>query len=95
VSDLSQSRWLSFPVVLVGSYLLAAATAVVLAVTWIEEVLWVGGTVFLAWLALIVWSFTRFGARSAWMFVGFLLVNPVTLFLGGATYACAAKAACL
>ena len=95
MSELSQPRRPSFAVVLVGSYALAAATAVILSATWIEEVLWVGGAVFLAWLAMIGWAFFQFGARAAWTLLGFLLVNPATLFFGGLTYACAVKAACL
>ncbi|WP_292107710.1 hypothetical protein [Brevundimonas sp.] len=95
MSDLSQPRRPTFAVVVVGSYVLAAATAVIVSAAWIEEMLWIGGAVFLAWLAMIGWAFSRFGGRAAWMLLGFLFVNPVTLFFGGLTYACAVKAACL
>ena len=95
MSGVSQHRRPSFALVLVGSYALAAATAVIISVTWIEGLLWVGGAVFLAWVAMIAWAFSRYAAKANWMFLGFLLVNPVTLFFGGVTYACAVKAACL
>jgi hypothetical protein len=95
VSELVEVRRPPFALVLLGSYALAAATAIILAATWIEEILWVGGIVFLAWLGMIAWAFSLFGPRAAWTLLGFLLVNPATLFFGGLTYACAVKAACL
>jgi hypothetical protein len=95
VSGLSQARQPSFAIVLVGSYVLAAAAAAIISTTWIEGTLWLGGAAFLVWLAMIGWAFSRFGVRAAWTLLGFLLVNPVTLFFGGVTYACAVKAACL
>ena len=94
MSDIAEPSRLSFGMVLVGSYALAAATAAIVSVTWIEEVLWVGGLAFLGWVAMIFWAFSKFGGRAAWTLLGILLVNPVTLFAGGLTYACAAKAAC-
>lgn len=91
----SGSRQPSFALVLLGSYALAVATALIVSVTWIEGFVWAGGVVFVAWSALVSWAFSRFGARAAWALLGLLVVNPLAVFAAGLTYACAAKAACL
>lgn len=85
----------SFALVLIGSYALAVAAAFAVSATWIEGFVWVGGVVTIGWLALVVWAFARYGARASWALLGLLALNPVTLFVGGLTYTCAAKAACL
>lgn len=95
MQDLLGSRQPSFALVLLGSYALAVATALIVSVSWIEGFVWMGGIVSIAWLALVFWAFSRFGARAAWTLLGLLVLNPATIFASGLTYACAAKAACL
>lgn len=89
------SRQPSFALVLLGSYALAVATALMVSVTWIEGFVWAGGVAFVGWLSLVSWAFSRFGARAAWVLLGLLVMNPVVIFAGALTYACAAKAVCL
>ena len=91
----STARQPSFAVVLIGSYALAVATAIVTAITWIEGFIWLGGLLCAAWLALVLWSFLRFGARAAWALLGLLLLNPLTIFFAGLHYTCAVNFACL
>ena len=84
-----------FALVLLGSYALAGAAALAVSVTWIEGFVWVGGAFVVAWIVLVGWAFLRFAERACWALLGVLALNPVTLFAGGLTYACAVKAACL
>lgn len=94
-TELPETHRPSFVAVLLSSYALAIAASILISITWIEGFLWAGGVVLVAWLALVCWAFSKFGARAAWAFLGVLVVNPVAVFFFGVTYACAAKAACL
>jgi hypothetical protein len=92
---LSKPRRPSFAAVLLSSYALAVAATILISITWIEGFPWAGGAALVAWLALVCWAYSKFGARAAWAFLGLLVVNPVAVFFVGLTYACAAKSACL
>ncbi|MNR32799.1 hypothetical protein D3C85_1504180 [compost metagenome] len=95
VIGLSKPRRPSFAPVLLSSYALAVTATILMSVTWIEGFAWAGGAFLMAWLALVCWAFSKFGARAAWTFLGVLAVNPVAVFFVGLTYACAAKSTCL
>jgi hypothetical protein len=57
--------------------------------------MWLGGLLLLAWLALVIWAFSRFGVRASWTLLALVVANPLTIFLGAAHYACAVNLACL
>ena len=93
--EASHPRHPPFALVLVGSYVLAAASAAVTAITWIEGFLWVGGVLCVAWLALVGWAFSEFRARAAWALLGLIILNPLTIIYAGLHYTCAVNFACL
>jgi len=84
-----------FAAVLACSYLFAGVVALLLAITWIDGRLWIGGLALFAWSALVVWAIREFGARGAWTLAGVLILNPVVIFIVGLNYTCAVNHACL